>query len=359
MSNSYRATLMIVGLLLAISIAGWRLLQIESAGARAGAAPAPSMESVQRDSVPEVKPQVKPAPLRDKVADLIAAAQRGDVNTVLALVGKGVNINAIGPDGLTPLLAAVSRGSVTPAQIEKLLHAGADASARDSKGRDALTLAVEKDDLSTIVALLKGSGKLADRAAGALKSAASQNHFEALKAMLDHGVDVNQAGKDGSTALDTAIQRGATDTVRFLLERGADPNHKDAEGVTALMHAVERGDRDMIQAVAEKAGANINERNSKGETALMLAVLARSADLAKPLVDAGSDVNAADFEAITPLMSAAAAGNSDLVQLLLDKGADVHVKDAQGETALSLARKNEHTETADLLIKAGAPDENN
>lgn len=357
MNNSYRATLMIVGLLLAISIAGWRLLQIESAGARAGAAP--STEVVQRAPVPEVKPATKPAPVRDKVADIIAAAQRGDVNTVLAMVGKGVNINAIGPDGLTPLLAAVSRGSVTPAQIEKLLHAGADASARDSNGRDALTFAVEKDDLSTIIALLKGSGKLAERAAGALKSAASQNHIEALKAMLDNGVDVNQVSKDGSTALDAAIQRGESETVRFLLGRGADPNHKDNASVTALMHAVERGDRDMIQAVAEKAGANINERNSKGETALMLAVRAKSADLAKPLLDAGSDVNAADFEASTPLMSSAAAGSSDLVQLLLDKGADVHIKDAQGETALSLARKSEHTEVADLLIKAGAPDENN
>ena len=359
MNDSYRATLIIAGLVLAMSIACWRLLQLEAAPmhAQASPAPPPSTATVRRTAPREVKPPPQAPPARDRVVDLIAAAKRGDIGAVLALVAKGVNINATGSDGLTPLLAAITKGHVTPAQIEKLLRAGADATARDSKGRDALTLAAEKDDLDTIIVLLKGSGKPASRAAGALSEAAAQNHIEALKAMLDNGVDVNETGKDGRTALDTAIRRGETDTVRFLLGRGADPNHKDSSGVTALMLAVARGDRDMVQAVAEKAPSKINERNGKGETALMQAVRAKSTDLAKTLVDAGSDVNAADIESTTPLMAAASAGHNEIVQILLDKGADVHLKDGQGETALSLARKNDHTDTGDLLITAGAPED--
>ncbi len=358
MNDSYRATLIIVGLFLVVTLASWRLLQLEAAGAqtRPGHSAVVESEPVSSPS-PSDAPAARPKPAgKVPVVELIDAARRGDIGAVLNLVGEGVNINGIGPDGLTPLISAIRQGSATPALIEQLLRAGADAAAKDGKGRDALTWAVDKDDVGVIGALLKGSRHLAGQAVEALCYAAGQNHVEALKALLDNNVDINGVDKRGRTALSSAIKEGDPDTVRFLLEHSADPNQKYADGTTPLLLAVARGKRDVIQAVAEKV-ANVNERNSKGETALMQAVRAGNAEAAGALIDSNSDVNSADFELTTPLMVAAAAGQNELVQTLLAKGANVRAADSKGETALTMAHKSSHGDTADLLAKAGGSED--
>jgi len=357
MNESYRATLIVVGLTLAVAIASWRLLQIEANGRREPpqAVAAPHVRPAPLPREPEVRPTVH-TPVANTVADLIDAAQRGDVVAILNLAHKGANINGADQNGLTPLLAAIGKGSATPELIQKLLKAGADATLRDAQGRDALSLAVERDDVNSIVALLTASSKLAGKAAGALIAAAGHNHVEAMKAMIDNGVDVNAADKHGRTALASAVQEADPETVQFLLEHSADPNHKNADGMNALMLAAARGKRDIVQAVIEKIG-NINDRNAGGETALMQAARASNAEVVKTLVDAGSDVNAVDFDMATPLMAAASAGQNETVQLLLEKGADVHAKDSHGHTAYMLARNSGYPETADLIAKAGGSED--
>ena len=356
MNESYRATLVITMIALATGIASWRLIDIDTAPASPAPIAAIHVSRASRPPVPHDEEPRKAEPARDRSADLIAAAERGDIQGVLALAAKGGDINVAGQDGQTPLLALMSRGRIDPGEIEKLLKAGADATARDGKGRDALTLAAKRDDLNAIAVLLKSGGRVISQATNALRLAASDNHLEALKAMLDNGVDVNAAGRDGATALDAAVRHGDAETVRFLLRRGADPQRKEAEGATALMLAAKRGDREIVNALLEKAPGALNDRNSNGETALMQAVRARNAVAARAFADAGADVNAADFESNTPLIQASSDGSVELVQALLDKGADLRAANASGETALSLARKNDHPDVVEMLIRAGAPD---
>ena len=56
--------------------------------------------------------------------DLLAAARSGNVADVLIALGKGASIDAVDPDGLTPLLLAVQFN--TADVVEALLDAGAD-----------------------------------------------------------------------------------------------------------------------------------------------------------------------------------------------------------------------------------------
>jgi Ankyrin repeat len=69
-----------------------------------------------------------------------AVGNRYDNTAVIkALIDAGADVNAHGPDGVTPLMSAVAH----PCNIPPLLNAGADVNARDKWGRDALRLARE------------------------------------------------------------------------------------------------------------------------------------------------------------------------------------------------------------------------
>jgi ankyrin repeat protein len=69
----------------------------------------------------------------------------------------------------------------------------------------------------------------------ALMFAARQGHFDAVRAFVGHGADVNQVNPgDGTTALMIAIVNGRFDVAAYLVERGADPNLAQKNGAAPL-----------------------------------------------------------------------------------------------------------------------------
>ena len=77
-------------------------------------------------------------------------------------------------------------------------------------------------------------------------------------------------------------------------------------------------------------------------------------EIAQLLLDAGADLEQGDRFGTTALMWTALRGNEPLVQLFLDAGAIVGIKNLVGETALSLALSGSHQAVADLLRQHGA-----
>ena len=67
---------------------------------------------------------------------------------------------------------------------------------------------------------------------------------------------------------------------------------------------------------------DINSRNSRGYSALMLAVYNGEKDFCEALLRLGADVNSTDFVGNTVLMAAAFKGNLNIFKLLLSYGAD-------------------------------------
>jgi hypothetical protein len=57
--------------------------------------------------------------------------------------------------------------------------------------------------------------------------------YQAVKMMLDHGMDVNAKAAGGATLLHQSLDRGEV-FVRMLVEHGAKPDIKDATGRTPL-----------------------------------------------------------------------------------------------------------------------------
>ena len=78
-------------------------------------------------------------------------------------------------------------------------------------------------------------------------------------------------------------------------------------------------------------------------------------EMVKLLIDHGADVNQKNFRGATALMAAAGAGTPALVKYLIEKGADVKARDQDGYTALMYAERDDsmlHVEERDEIIKA-------
>ena len=104
-----------------------------------------------------------------------------------------------------------------------------------------------------------------------LISAASYGHTETVKYLLKKGVNVNAKDKrSGETALIAAVRIGHTETVKVLLDNGADVNIK-IKNSTPLIAAAMVGNAEAVKLLLDN-DADVNLKNSKGETALDLAL---------------------------------------------------------------------------------------
>ena len=61
--------------------------------------------------------------------------------------------------------------------------------------------------------------------------------YGVVKLLLDAGADVDQADKNGQTALIAAVFTGNAQLVKLLLDHGADVNHVEVYDLTPLMCA--------------------------------------------------------------------------------------------------------------------------
>ena len=153
-----------------------------------------------------------------------------------------------------------------------------------------------------------------------------------------------------------AAMRGNLEAVRSLLERGADANEAQGDGMTALHWAARHGDGEMARLLIT-AGANVEAGTRIGRyTALHLAGRAGSAPVVEALLAAGADVHAATTNTgVTPLHLAAESGSPDAIRILVEGGADVDGReDAWGQTPLIFAAARNRPEAIHTLLELGA-----
>ncbi|HEX7674540.1 MAG TPA: ankyrin repeat domain-containing protein [Bdellovibrio sp.] len=127
---------------------------------------------------------------------------------------------------------------------------------------------------------------------------------------------------------------------------------KSKQDEPLLLQAARVGD---IGTIAREilAGANVNEKNHRGYSALMLTAYNDHYDAAVLLIESGADVNTCDKGGNTVLMGAAFKGHFEILQLLLKEGADIHLRNFANQTALDFAKTFGRKEIIPLLERHG------
>jgi uncharacterized protein len=153
------------------------------------------------------------------------AAERGDVETVVALLKQGADVNAAQGDGMTALHWAAMKGNAELASV--LLYAGASSeSTTRLGGYTPLHLASRLGKAEAVGALVEqGADVSAKTSTGAmpLHLAASSGDVASIAMLLERGAEVD--GREGvyeQTPLMWATAQNRLDAMRTLLDAGAD-----------------------------------------------------------------------------------------------------------------------------------------
>jgi ankyrin repeat protein len=165
----------------------------------------------------------------------------------------------------------------------------------------------------------------------------------------------------------SAVANKRTDEVRRLLDAGANPNQRDIAGRTALHIAAHMRAADIVRLLVDK-GADVRAFESQRYDAITIAAVNDNAALVKLLIQLGGDPRAITSPyAGTALIAAAHLGNDNVVRELVAAGAPIDHVNNLGWTALLEAvilgdGGFRHQTCVRILLEAGAnaslPDRN-
>jgi ankyrin repeat protein len=179
--------------------------------------------------------------------DLIAAAARGDVETVTDLLAQGADVHTSNTSGVTPLIAASYQNHIKVAKV--LIDAGADVNVQDDTQQSAYLISTSDGFLELLQLTLAAGAdvhSLDSYNGTGLIRAADRGHVEIIEELLETDIEIDHVNRLGWTALLEAIILGDggprhTEVVRLLVEAAADINLADSNGVTPLEHVRQRG----------------------------------------------------------------------------------------------------------------------
>ncbi|WP_228452150.1 ankyrin repeat domain-containing protein [Chryseobacterium sp. c4a] len=98
-------------------------------------------------------------------------------------------------------------------------------------------------------------------------------------------------------------------------------------------------------------GTDVNTRDKRGRSLLLIATIEKQIEMAKLLVSYKADVNLQDDQLDSPFLYAGASGQTELVRLYLEHGARFDLFNRYNGTALIPACERGHVETVKVLVK--------
>jgi ankyrin repeat protein len=248
---------------------------------------------------------------------LFEAVQRGQLDSLEALVRAGGSVQAVDNDGHSLLFRAV---------VAKQTELSAWLKAQS--GTNTFFDFVVSGDVTAVQNAIAGNTNLvnAPNANGStpLMRAVAADQPAMVDLLLRRGAKANAAGQMNWNALHVAASRDAAEIVQRLLEAGLKP---DAFTVNNL--------------------APLHIAAAYGSTNVMPLLFARGASPNQATPNNGNWAN-------TPLHWAAHRGQTEAVRLLLAQGAATQTKNSRNETPLDLARKSAQPGTPSLGFWAPA-----
>ena len=133
------------------------------------------------------------------------------------------------------------------------------------------------------------------------------------------------------------------------------PSHVMMETYKGVLKAAAAGDIGEIEKLAA-AGADLNTRDPRGRTPLMVAAHLGHHDAARALIAAGADINMLDKDRYDVITIAAVADDPEMIRIAVAGGGDpTQITSRYDGTALIAAAHLGHDEVVRTLIESGAP----
>ncbi|KPM03476.1 Notch-like protein [Sarcoptes scabiei] len=173
----------------------------------------------------------------------------------------------------------------------------------------------------------------------------------AVKDLLNNGANVSlTCDKTNETCLHLAARYARADAAKHLIESGADCNAQDATGRTPLHAAIAADARGVFEILLRNRTVDLNAKTNDGTTPLILAARMANEGMLEQLVLHNCDLNAIDEAGKTALHWAASVNNVEAVRVLLQNGIDRDCKNNREETPLFLAAREGAYQCAKLLL---------
>lgn len=233
-------------------------------------------------------------------AAIIWAAKNGDTASLKALIAAKANVNAVDAEKKSAMMWAAMVGRLD--MVQALLAAKADAKALDIDGNTALLMACKRNPGSW-----------------------SSESEDMVRSLVASGSAVNVKDKNGLSPLYFAAVNGSPKTVKFLIDAKADVKAVNpANSETILMAACQVADNnDFVEIIKllNSAGVDINAKDAKGNTALILTAGKGMPRICETLIGLKADVNARNTKGESALEMAFRVSNLQAITMLQSKGA--------------------------------------
>ncbi|KAJ5339447.1 hypothetical protein N7452_006175 [Penicillium brevicompactum] len=368
---------------------------------------------------------------------LSCCIHKGNTKLAQFMLSRGGDPNEETSSGTTLLIDLIHK-HVPEQLIQVLLEAGCDPDRKDNHGKTALCEAVRDDQPAIVTMLLDHHanpnlpgpehalwpavyrpaclrilllrGADIRKTPGIMEQATSVNNIDAVRVLLEAGVDPNSK-KDGIyTPLCSAIRDDRPEIITLLLSYGANPNlmaseypawkcitHNRLKYLPALVEAgadlhnpqgivecaVQLNNSTAMHWLVEEGGADPNSRNDQGHTAVTTAIRENRPEVLQWLLAHGADPNirgqdwpiymAVQSPALLRLLlpgiknlathkgvmeKAVQANHLENVKLLIEAGASVEWKNGGVFSPLTTALRERHGDIVRFLLDEGGADPN-
>jgi uncharacterized protein len=288
---------------------------------------------------------------------LIDAAWANDLRRARALIARGADVNAKDNTVQSAYLISTSEGYL--GLLNLTLEHGADVDSKDSFNGTGLIRAADRGHADIAGRLVRAKieiDHINNLGWTALHEAiilgnGSRRYVDTVRVLVAAGADLRlESQRDQTTPLAHATAKGHSGIAEVLnaaIEADRPPNRVANR---RLLAAAERGDA-TAAALAIRAGANLEARDERGRTPLLLAVTKDRLAVARLLVYMGADPDALDDRHDTPWLVTGVTGSVDMLEVLLPARPDLKIRNRFGGTSLIPASERGHVDYVRRVVR--------
>lgn len=274
------------------------------------------------------------------------------LNILKLLVQYGFSVEQKSSKGLTPLMYAARTGNLDI--IQYLVDQGVNLNEKDGEGRTALSYAFGRGE-RTAANYLESAGVIRQETDKQLEIFCVASNFSCNfhEKFNDRLPDFSTRNDIGNTPFILAAKKGNCSFIDFAIENGVDVNETGSSGETALIVSVINYRNDVLKLLLSTKGINLNVINEEKENALNIAIVFHNFEACKLLIEHGIDINNTGWLGWSPLFVAMATDNFSLVTQLLKSGAILDENFLKNKRSILFAVKHKDSKLLSTLIQKG------